>query len=241
MDSSVPRDRDEQGMTTGRRAPRQRRSRARVEQILETAAGLLNEGGQTALSTRTLAERSGVPLATIYRYFDSSDAIIAAFLDREMEIIDRECVTAVLELEHVTLRSMTEAVLTAHMLHHERNPTAVHLWFDAQRSAEVRARICKQDMRLASWFEHAVHAAGLVHDDAPPWGGAFLVRLADRMFEFAFAECEVPGAHREIVAGFIDMIAGRLERHATPAGIAGISGQEFVRLLGTMPAHVTVD
>lgn len=202
---------------------------------------LLDEGGQTALSTRVLAERSGVPLATIYRYFDNSDAIIAAFLEREMEIIDRKCVAAVLELDRVTLRSMTDAVLTAHMLHHERNPTAVRLWFDAERSPEVRARICRQDMRLAEWFEQAVSTAGLVRDDAPPWGGALLVRLADRMFEFSFAEWNGPGTHREIVAGFVDMVAGRLERHATPAGIDGISGEEFVRLLGAMPRHVKVD
>lgn len=225
----------------GRRAPRQRRSRERVEQILKAAADLLDEGGQTALSTRALAERSGVPLATIYRYFDNTDAIIAAFLEREMEIIDRECVAAVLELDRVTLRSMTDAVLTAHLLHHERNPTAVQLWFDAKRSPEVRARTCRQDMRLAAWFEHAVKTAGLVRDDAPPWGAALLVRLADRMFEFTFAEWEGPGSHREIVAGFVDMVAGRLERYATPAGIDGISGEEFVRLLGATPAHLKVD
>ena len=96
-------------------------------------------------------------------------------------------------------------------------------------------------MRLAAWFEHAVSTAGLVRDDAPPWGAALLVRLADRMFEFTFAEWEGPGSHREIVAGFVDMVAGRLERYATPAGIDGISGKEFVRLLGATPAHLKVD
>ena len=60
----------------------------RVETILSAARELLAEGGVEALSTRSLAEYSGIPVATIYRYFDNRDAIIAAYLDRELDSIE---------------------------------------------------------------------------------------------------------------------------------------------------------
>lgn len=57
------------------RAPT-RRQVERRNRILETAATLAGEGGYDAVQMRTLAERSGVALATIYKYFDSKDQII---------------------------------------------------------------------------------------------------------------------------------------------------------------------
>lgn len=37
---------------------------------------------------RELARESGVPVATIYQYFGNREAVIAAFLEREMEKLD---------------------------------------------------------------------------------------------------------------------------------------------------------
>ena len=71
-----------------RRIPVQRRSRARVEHILQASSELLAEGGVDALTTGSLAEHTGIPVATIYRYFDNRNAIIAAYVDHELEAIE---------------------------------------------------------------------------------------------------------------------------------------------------------
>ena len=96
-----------------RRVPAQRRSRERVEQMLRAAAELLAEGGVEALTTRSLAERTGIPVATIYRYFANRNAIIAAYLDRDLEEIQESLRSALLEMDTVTFRSAVEAVALA--------------------------------------------------------------------------------------------------------------------------------
>lgn len=225
-------------MSATRREPMQQRSRERVEQILEAAATLIQEQGLPALSTRAVAERAGVPVATLYRYFENSDAIITAFLDRQMELIDAGIAEAVLRLERVSLRSLTEAAALAHLRHHEQNPIAVMLWFDEGRSPAVRRRARRQDERLADWIDTASRAAGFVVDDAPPWGTRLLMRMADRMFEFALVENEDPAAREEVVRVFVEMVSAELQRFATPRGVDGIPTPEFLALLGAPPVHL---
>jgi len=227
-------------MSTGRRRPMQQRSRQRVEQILDTAARVVREGGVGALSTRTVAERSGIPIPTVYRYFESGDAIIGALVDLDAETINAELATAVLELERVSLRSLAQAAVLTHLRHHEANRLSALLWFAGRENPAVRARVRHHDDRLAEWLEAATRATGLVCDDSPAWGAQLLMRLADRMFEFALAERDVPADRDDIVAHFIDMIAGQLERYGTRAGIEGIPVAEFARLLGEPPAHLSL-
>lgn len=59
-----------------RKWPRQARSRATVDAILEATALLLEEG--KSCSTNAIAERTGVGIATLYQYFDGRDGVIAA-------------------------------------------------------------------------------------------------------------------------------------------------------------------
>ncbi|MEM7282589.1 MAG: TetR/AcrR family transcriptional regulator [Pseudomonadota bacterium] len=59
-----------------RRAPTQARSVTRVLAILETATDLCVELGPENLSTALIAERVGVPIGTIYQFFENGSAII---------------------------------------------------------------------------------------------------------------------------------------------------------------------
>ncbi len=227
-------------VATTRRDPVQQRSRARVEQIIAAATDILYEDGVDALSTRVIAKRSGVPVATIYRYFENSDAILAAFLDHEMEKLDDEVTAAVLALERVTLRSLIETATLAHFRHHQRHPQTVSAWFGARQSPAVRTRVKQQDAQLASWLARAVEVAGFLREDAPRLGTGLIVRLTDRMFEYVLAE--VPPADQEtLVRRFVDMVATYVERGATEVGLEGLPTDEFIAALGTAPAHFVVD
>ncbi|WP_265001246.1 TetR/AcrR family transcriptional regulator, partial [Komagataeibacter saccharivorans] len=66
-----------------RKWPRQVRSRATVDAILEATALLLEEG--KSCSTNAIAERAGVGIATLYQYFDGRDGVIAA-LSRQVRV-----------------------------------------------------------------------------------------------------------------------------------------------------------
>ncbi len=214
----------------------QQRSRARVETILAAATEILYEGGVDALSTRAIAERSGVPVATIYRYFESSDGILAAFLDREMERLDAAVAAAVVALERVTLRSLIEAATLAHFRHHQRHPQTVLAWFGARQSPAVRDRVKQQDARLANWLEHAIETVGFVREDATRLGTGMIVRLTDRMFEYVLAEI-APEQQEKLVRRFVDMVASYVERGATEIGLEGLPTRDFIAALGPAPAH----
>jgi len=65
-----------------RRLPTQARSRARVEAILKAAGALLGEVGYDGVTTNLIAERAGVPVGSIYQFFETKDDIVAALVER---------------------------------------------------------------------------------------------------------------------------------------------------------------
>jgi AcrR family transcriptional regulator len=213
-----------------RREPVQRRSRERVELILRTAAELLGEGGIEALTTRSLAERAEIPVATIYRYFANREEIITAYLDHEMERIDEALASALLQLDRLTIRSLVEAGGLAHMRHHQTHPEGVPVWFGGRQNPAVLDRVRELDARLAASFRTGLRSTGMT-DGAPDFAGELIVRLFDRMFEFVFREPRTAQEQETIVLAFADMIVGYLERFATTRGIEGIPAPEFALML----------
>ncbi|HET9379596.1 MAG TPA: TetR/AcrR family transcriptional regulator [Streptomyces sp.] len=71
--------------TTLRRAPVQRRSAERLARILDACADLLDEVGYDALSTRCVAQRAGVPIGSVYRFFGNKREMVGALAQRNLE------------------------------------------------------------------------------------------------------------------------------------------------------------
>jgi AcrR family transcriptional regulator len=71
-----------------RRAPRQARSRDRVERILDAAAAIVDEVGIEDVTTNGVAERAGVPVGTLYQFFPNRDAVLRALLERQLLALD---------------------------------------------------------------------------------------------------------------------------------------------------------
>lgn len=65
-----------------RRRPKQARSRATVDTILEAAAEILTEHGPQGATTNRIAERAGVSVGTLYQYFSSKKALFMALGER---------------------------------------------------------------------------------------------------------------------------------------------------------------
>lgn len=64
-----------------RRKPRREQSRESVDAILATAAVLLDEVGIEGFNTNLLAERAGVRVRTVYRYFPNKYSVIFALTE----------------------------------------------------------------------------------------------------------------------------------------------------------------
>jgi AcrR family transcriptional regulator len=76
-----------------RAIPQQKRAKQKVELILETATKLLADEGIDGFNTNLLAERAGIGIKTIYRYYPNKFAIITAlgqrWTDMEYEWLNR--------------------------------------------------------------------------------------------------------------------------------------------------------
>ncbi|MFI7414189.1 TetR family transcriptional regulator [Streptomyces sp. NPDC049627] len=68
-----------------RRAPVQRRSAERLTRILDACADLLDEVGYDDLSTRAVAQRAGVPIGSVYRFFGNKREMADALAQRNLE------------------------------------------------------------------------------------------------------------------------------------------------------------
>lgn len=66
-----------------RRSPKQGRSRATWEAIVEAASQILERRSPAAFNTTEIAERAGVSIGTLYQYFPDKQAILLAAARRE--------------------------------------------------------------------------------------------------------------------------------------------------------------
>jgi len=78
-------------------APRQGRSRATVDAILEAAAQVLEAQGSPGFTTDAVATRAGVSIGTLYRYFADKQAILTALAWREKARVDGAVLKALSE------------------------------------------------------------------------------------------------------------------------------------------------
>jgi len=69
-----------------RRRPVQRRSVERFERMLDACALLLDEVGYDELTTSQVARRAGVPIGTLYQFFDGKAALAQALARRNLDL-----------------------------------------------------------------------------------------------------------------------------------------------------------
>ena len=70
--------------TSPRKRPRQQRSRATVEAILEATARVLAADGLEAASTNRVAAVAGVSVGSLYQYFPNREALVHALFERHV-------------------------------------------------------------------------------------------------------------------------------------------------------------
>ncbi len=66
-----------------RKQPRQGRSAATVESILQAAARVLSRHSLDGFNTNRVAEVAGVSIGSLYQYFPNKAALVAALIDRD--------------------------------------------------------------------------------------------------------------------------------------------------------------
>jgi AcrR family transcriptional regulator len=179
--------------TEPRKEPRQERARATVDAILAATARILVKEGYDRASTNKIAEAAGVSVGSLYQYFPSKEALVAALIERHSQEMMRCLEEKALTTEpgtplRVVVRDVVEAMVEAHRvdpkLHRvlmeqvprvgalkriseidDRALELIRAYLEMRR-AEVRPRNLKlASFLLASLVEAVTHGAVLLHQE----------------------------------------------------------------------------
>lgn len=85
-----------------RKRPRQARSQATFDAIVEGTAQILRRDGWDDATTRRIAERAGVSEGSIYQYFPSKKALLAAVIERHLEEVAQAFTAEFAELSNAS-------------------------------------------------------------------------------------------------------------------------------------------
>jgi AcrR family transcriptional regulator len=76
--------------STLRRQPSQLRSQHTINTIFQATTHIISRDGEAALTTNKIAEKAGFSVGTLYQYFPSKEAIVAALIARERQRVIEE-------------------------------------------------------------------------------------------------------------------------------------------------------
>jgi len=186
-----------------RKTPRQDRSRATVDALLEATADILIRRGYGTLTTNRIAERAGVNIASLYQYFPNKEAIVAELRRRHGDEQRAALRTVLVERRGRGLESTLRALVATGVAAHAAAPELHRVFteetpdlrysdvekmdpplFDEMRRLLKRANLDVPDVELALWMISTaggavVHRATIERPDDLSSGriAAELVRL----------------------------------------------------------------
>jgi AcrR family transcriptional regulator len=107
-----------QPLTNPRKAATQQRSRQTVGALLDATARILIKDGYDKASTNKIALVAGVSVGSLYQYFPSKEALVAAVVDRHMkemlDLVRDEIVKAAGRPLDAVVRKLVGAMIDAH-------------------------------------------------------------------------------------------------------------------------------
>ncbi len=137
-----------------RRVPRQKRSRERVQSILDATSAMLEESGYDELTTTLIAEKAGMSVSSLYQFFANVDAIIAELVRDWTAEFDSIVLTAAEE----PFESWVDAMIDGYVDFFRSTPGFRTVYFSGALRGEARvldrASNTRLEQRLAQlWAE----------------------------------------------------------------------------------------
>ncbi|MBJ9720153.1 TetR/AcrR family transcriptional regulator [Acinetobacter pittii] len=96
-----------------RKRPRQARSVATFEAILEAAARILESLGFAGFNTNAVAELAGVSIGSLYQYFPSKESLIVELIRRERAKLSTHIVEVIQQSDATDLKEKLKFIIQA--------------------------------------------------------------------------------------------------------------------------------
>lgn len=169
---------------TMRRQPRQARSRATADAILDAAAHILGERGWAGLTTNAAAETAGVSIGSLYQYFPNKLALIEAVRQRHLD----QVLTVLRAAADTTVprRRRVEALVRGMIAVHRRYPAAHRVLLEeSPRAQDSRGMHDQFQTECRKAYEAIVSAEGPVGAEVRIRGQVLAGALAGAVHEAA--------------------------------------------------------
>lgn len=131
-----------------RKEPKQERSRATVEALLEATARALVRQGYEGTTTVRIAEESGYGVGSLYDYFPNKEALVAALIERHanemLSLVEASFLAHADSPPHVAVRAWVEGGVRANLSSPELHKVLVEQVprvGDLSRIGEVEANV----------------------------------------------------------------------------------------------------
>jgi AcrR family transcriptional regulator len=105
-----------------RKKPVQRRAQATIDAILRATAHILVTDGYDRASTNRIAVRAGVSIGSLYQYFPSKEALVAALMENHMEAMAAVARGAVLRFATLPFEEAVEETVRMMVAAHTVDP-----------------------------------------------------------------------------------------------------------------------
>jgi AcrR family transcriptional regulator len=133
---------------TRARQPQRRPGEMRFNVLLQALEALLAENSLQDVGLYQIAEKAGVPSASVYHFFPNKDAALIALADihhKALEAIALEpLVPSPAGWQDIVRRKVTRSAQ-----YHNEHPAALRLFYGAGVSAEIKVADTSQSIRLA--------------------------------------------------------------------------------------------
>lgn len=109
-------------LTTPRKKASQQRSRATVDALIEATARILVRDSFDRASTNRIADEAGVGIGSLYQYFPSKEALVAAVMDRHNQELMRVVRGALAEVYALPMEEAVRKLVTVAIKAHRVDP-----------------------------------------------------------------------------------------------------------------------
>lgn len=202
-----------------RAAPQQHRSRATLERIIEAADIEFATAGLARASTSAIAERAGVSIGTLYRFFDDKDAIAQALVDRyQEEASERYAPTLAPITDGESMIEALRAVIAAAAEMQLRHPGYYRITVDHPPDVDGSPAADVRNV-LIDTFDAAAVRAGSTQEPARRRAA---ISLCIETVRHTLARAPLAGEERDFVVGELEGMIVAYGRNRL--GLGGTSG-----------------
>lgn len=134
---------------SSRAVPRQSRSHQTVDHILDTAAALFVEVGYENTTTNAIAERAGISIGALYRYYPDKDAVLKSLAERyyrqQRQLSENILVE---DLKYLPPALILDRIIDPIVDLHVCNPAYAHILLGSDVSADIAAAACGSEAEI---------------------------------------------------------------------------------------------